>query len=138
MFEQMEISDQLCEIETPSKNNIWSDANHDSYVRKITGGESTSPTNPEKICAGKCKTNNVVYLSNYMISATNKCLLHGPIHSSEECKVLKEYSKKYAVQQPHKEHEAISGRKTKCGNSVDFGVNVKEVNIMEHDDPIPN
>ena len=109
MFEQMEISDQLCEIETPSKKIIRSDANRDSHVRKIKGGEATSPTNPEKICAGKRKTNNVVYLSNYMTGATNTCLLYGPIHSYEECKVLKEYSKKYAVQRPHKENEASYG-----------------------------
>ena len=36
-------------------------------------------------------------------------LLHGPGHSSEEYKVLKESSKTYAVQRPHKDNEAQSG-----------------------------
>ena len=38
-------------------------------------------------------------------------LLHGPGHSSEEYKVLKESSKTYAVQRPHKDNEAQSGDK---------------------------
>ena len=67
-------------------------------------------------------------MSKKTTGATNTCLLHGPGHSSEDCKVLKEYSKNYSVQRPHNEHEACSGGKTKRGKSVDG--NVKEVNIM--------
>ena len=73
-----------------------------------------------------------------MTGATNTCLLHGPGHSSEDCKVIKEYSKKYAVQRPQKENEARSVRKTKHDKSVEFDGNVRKVNIMEHDDPTPN
>ena len=40
------------------------------------------------------------------------------------------------MQRPHKENESRSGNKTKRGKSIDSYINVKEVNIMEHDDPI--
>ena len=43
----------------------------------------------------------------------------------------------YAVQRPHKDSEACSGRKTKRNNTVDFDSSVKEDNIMKHDAPIP-
>ena len=41
------------------------------------------------------------------------------------------------MQRPHKENEAFSGGKTKCGKSIKFDGSVKEANIMNHDDPIP-
>ena len=69
---------------------------------------------------------------------TKTRLLHGTGHSSVDCRVLKEYSKKYATQQSHKENEAWSGGKINRGKSVKFDGNVKEVNIMEHDYSIPN
>ena len=62
--------------------------------------------------------------------------MHGPGHSSGDCRVLKEYSKKCASQWPHKENEAHSGGKTKRGKSVKCDINVKVVNIMEHHEPI--
>ena len=68
---------------------------------------------------------------------TNTCWLHVPVHSSEECKALKRYFKKCAAQRLHKENEARSGGETKCGKSVELDRKLKEVNIMEHDDPIP-
>ena len=66
-------------------------------------------------------------------------MLHDPVHTSEECKVLKIYSDKYAAQRPHKYKEYWSGRKTKHGKYVKFGNNIQEVKIMEtYDDPTPN
>ena len=60
-----------------------------------------------------------------------------PEISLEECKVLKEYSKKYAVQRPHKDSESRSGGKTKCNKTINLDRSVKEYNIMEHYVPIP-
>ena len=62
--------------------------------------------------------------------------MHGPRKSSEECKVLNEYSKNYSAQRPHKDNEASSGGKTNRDKSVEFDIRVKEANIMDHDDPI--
>ena len=114
------------------------DANRDSHVRKRKCGEAGSPTNPEKGCAGKSKTKNVVSTSKKTTGATHTCLLHGPRHSSWYCKLFKEYSKNYALQRPHNENVAHSGGKIKCGKSIKFNVKYKEVKIMEHDDSIPN
>ena len=41
-----------------------------------------------------------------MNGADKTCLLHGPGNFSEECKVLKDYSKKYAAKRPHKYTES--------------------------------
>ena len=41
------------------------------------------------------------------------------------------------MQRPHKENLSLSNGKTKCGNSVNFDGNVKEVKIVEHNDPTP-
>ena len=62
--------------------------------------------------------------------------MRGPGHYLEECKVLKEYSKKYGVQRPNTDIEARSGGKTKCNNTVEFYSSTKEANIMERDAPI--
>ena len=124
MFEQMEISEQAYEGQTPSKKIIREDANREKHVSKIKGGEFASPTNPEKGHTGKRKTNNVVSMSKKTTGETNKCLLHGPVHSSEYCKVLKLYSKKYAKKRPQKENEALSDGKTKHGKSAKFNGDV--------------
>ena len=50
-------------------------------------------TNPDKGCVSKCKKIYIVSPSEKTTGADKTCLLHGPVHSSEECKVLKEYSK---------------------------------------------
>ena len=44
---------------------------------------------------------NAGHLSDAPTKEKNICLLHGPGHTSEECKVLKISSKKYAAQRPH-------------------------------------
>ena len=70
--------------------------------------------------------------------AKHTCLLHGPGNSSEECKLLKVYSEKYAAQRPHKPTEARSGGKPNRGKVVELDDNTQEVNTMEnHGDPIP-
>ena len=65
-------------------------------------------------------------------------MLHGPGHSMEECKVLKEYSTKYTAQRPNNEREARSGSNKKCGKIVKFDRTTEEMNLMTaHDAPIP-
>ena len=88
------------------------------------------PTNTEKRRTGKYKAKNVVSTSEKKTCETNTCLLHGPGHSYEDCNLLKEYSKKYTAQRPHKENEAHSSGKTKRGKSAEFDGNVREVSIM--------
>ena len=65
-------------------------------------------------------------------------MLNGPGHSTEECKVLKDCSAKYAAQRPHNKREARSGGKKKRGNTVKFDGTTEEVNrTTAHDAPIP-
>ena len=47
----------------------------------------------------------------YRLTGAKKWLVHGPGHSTEEWKVLKEYSGKYAVQRPHTKKQARSSGK---------------------------
>ena len=59
-----------------------------------------------------------------------------PGHSSEKCKVLKDYSKRHVAQRPFKYEQARYGG-NKRGKPVKFESTVKEVNIMKsHDEPI--
>ena len=60
--------------------------------------------------------------------------MHGPGHSSEECKVLKVYSEKYVTQRPHQSTEARSGGNPKHGKFVKFDDNTKEANVIQNDD----
>ena len=76
------------ECGTTSKNTIKADANRASHGRKIKGGESALPTNPEKGRTGKRKARNAGHPINRP-TGVKTCLLHGPGHSTEECKVLK-------------------------------------------------
>ena len=58
MFERMEIAEHVYEGQTPSKKIPGAYANRDSHARKIKGGESDSPTNPDKGFYGKHNTKN--------------------------------------------------------------------------------
>ena len=116
----MEIAEQVYEQKSPPKTFIRSDANRDSHVTKQKWGEAASPINPEKGRSGKRKKINSVSPRENMTSAEKTRLLHVPIHLSEECKSLKEYSKKYTAQRPNKNNEARSGGKKKRGKSFEF------------------
>ena len=95
-----------------------SDANRDSNFRKLKGVEYVSANNPNKGFSGNHKTKHAVHPSDGQTSSKKTCLLHGPVHSSEECKLPKVYSEKYAAHRPHNEKEACSGGKPKCGKFV--------------------
>ena len=54
------------------ENQLWADANHDIHIRINIGGESASPTNPEKGRAGKHKKTNADRLK-YESTGNHKC-----------------------------------------------------------------
>ena len=78
MFEQMEISEQVYEVKSPSRKIIMEDTNHDSHVRKRKGGEFASPVNPDKGRAGKNKTKKSGSPSNNTTSAVKNMLVAWP------------------------------------------------------------
>ena len=111
----MEISEQVYEGGTTYKITTRKDDKRSSHVRKLKGGEASSPTDLEKGCAGNRMKNN----SGHPIDCTTgekTCLVHGPRKSMSECKVPNGYSKNHAMQRPHKETRS-SGNK-KRGKSV--------------------
>ena len=64
-------------------------------------------------------------------------MLHGPGHSTEECKVIQDYSENHIAQQPFKDKQARSGG-NKRGKTVKFEGASEEANVMKyHDEPIP-
>ena len=89
MFERMEIVEALYEEGAPSKNTQGEEAYHSISERKKKGGVSASPSNPYQGRADKRKINDAGHMSDAPTGAKNTCLLHGPNHPSEECKVLK-------------------------------------------------
>ena len=100
----MEVSEQIYKVRKTSKTPPRADANRASHVRKQKGGESASPTNTNKGRTGKRKTRYAGNTSN-RLTGGKTWLLHISGQSTEECKLLKYYSTKYAVQQPHKEED---------------------------------
>ena len=103
----MEIAEQFYKGGNTSKNTNRTTAARSSHGRKHKGGASALPTNLEQGCASKCNINH----AGHPINGTNgekTYLVHGPGHYTNNWKVLKEYSEKYASQQPHKEKEACS------------------------------
>ena len=135
MFERIDIIEQIHKEGTPYKTITWVDANRASHGRKRKGEENALPTNPDKGRTGRCKKNFSCHLSNRTTS--NKTfLVNSPGHSMEECKVIKEYSKKYAAQRTDK--EARSDGKKKCCESVSFWEKIQKVNTMlSLDSPTP-
>ena len=98
----MEAAKKIYEGRNTSKTQPREDANRASHGRKLKGGEAASPTNPDMIRTGKLKTRNAGYPSNCLTGGKTYSL-NGTGHSTEECKVLRDQSAKYAAQRPHKE-----------------------------------
>ena len=115
---------------------------HNPTVPVMSGNERKDkphhlPT-PRRSALASAKQKNTGHPSNAPTRAKNTCLLHGPGHSSEECKVLKLYSEKYAAQRPHKPKGDCSGGNPRRGKVVDFDDNTQEVNTMKnHVNPTP-
>ena len=83
----MEKSEQIYEGVTPSKITTRAYANHDIHGRKRKGGESASPTIPGKGHSGKRKKKYAGHQSDGP-TGEKTCLVHGPKHSTAECKVV--------------------------------------------------
>ena len=139
MFQRIQTPESIHKGGSPSKNIQWEEANHASLISKKKKGASTSTSNPNKGCAGNRKRNDAIHLSDAPTGAKKTCLLHGPRHSSEECKVLKEYTEKRSMQNPHKEKEAHPRGNNSRDKTVKFNGATQEVNTMKsHYESIPN
>ena len=123
----MEVSENVYKEVTLYKINTREYANRARNVRKRNGGESASTTNPKKGCSGKRKKNHAVHPSNCPTS-DKTCLVHGSGNSTEDCKVLKEYSEKYHTQLNCK--EARYGGKKNHGKYVKLDAKTQEFNII--------
>ena len=103
MFNCKEIVEAVYKGGSLPKNTQQAESDRSSFGRYQKGGGDAASSNPNKCCAGKCKKNDAGHTSNAPTGAKKTYMLHGPRHSSEECKVLKGYSKKQVVQQPFKD-----------------------------------
>ena len=101
LLERMEIEEKTYKGGSTSKNPTRADSNRAIHGRKRNGGEAALPKTPKTGCAGKRKTRNAGHPRDRPTGG-KPCLLHGTGHSTEECKVLKDYSAKYSTQRPHK------------------------------------
>ena len=88
MFECIEISESIYEVvvETSYKKNTRSDTNRDAQSRKIRGEFASSNTYSKTIeRSGKHRKR---YVYNTRDISKHTFIIHGPGHSSDECKVL--------------------------------------------------
>ena len=102
MFERMEITESIHEVvvETSYNKTTWADSNRAGHSRKNIEEAASSWTLPKKgDISGK-------HRKRYVDSPTGKsktCLIHGPGHYLEECKVLVDFGTKYANSRPTKD-----------------------------------
>ena len=89
MFKCVEITEQFYEGVTPSKTTTGAYSNYASHGSTRKVGEATLPTNTEKECAEKHKKNHEGHPSDKP-TGDKTYLVHGPGHSTEGCKLLKE------------------------------------------------
>ena len=137
MFERTEIAESIYGGGALYQNTQQAEADWASIGRIKKIGASALPSKTEKGNSGKCKRNYAGHPSDDPTGAKNTCLLHGSRHSSEECRVLKEYTKKRSAQHPYKDKQACSGG-NKRAKTVKFKDTIQEVNTMKsHDEPIP-
>ena len=87
--------------------------------------EYTSTAKTEEGRTGKCNKNNTLHSSDAPTGG-NKCLLNGPINSTKERKLLREYSEKYATRQPH--NQACATEKENNGKQVKFNSSEQDMN----------
>ena len=136
-LERMEIVKAIYKGGAPSKNTQRAEANRDSSGRKEKGGASASPSKPDQVHSGKRKRSNTGHPSNEPTGANKTCLIHGPGHSSEECKILQEYIESLLAQHTYKDKQALS-RGNKRGKTFKFEGFSEEANVTKsHDDPTP-
>ena len=136
MFERMEIAEEIYKGGAPSKNNQRAESKYAISVRKKKGGASASTSNLKQSCTRKRKRNDAGHLIDVTTGAKKTCLLHGPGHSLEECRVLKEYTEKRSAQNTYKDKQAYPGG-NKLAKTIKLEDATQEVNTMKsHDEPI--
>ena len=102
----MEIAESIYKgvVEPYYKKSTRAYANHAGHSRQKRGEAASSWTHPGK---GE-RTGN--HRKGYVDSPTVKsktCLIHGPGHFSEECKVLGDFRTKYDNSRPTRDHGNI-------------------------------
>ena len=103
MFESMEITESIYEgvVEPSYKKPTRADANrayHNRDKREESDLSNTCP--PIRESAGKRRKR---YVDHPKIESKT-CILHGPGHSSNECKVLGDFGANYGKGEPTKDH----------------------------------
>ena len=129
MFDRMEVAEQFHKGEHLLKHPLG----HKPTVMVTSGNEMEEkpphlPTPRRAVLTAQDK--NAGHLSDTPTGSKNKCLFHGPRHTSHECNVLKVYSEKYDAQRPHQNKEARSSGKPQRGKNINFDKNTQEVNVM--------
>ena len=102
MFERMEIAESIYEglVEPSYKKITQADTNHACHIRNKRGESASSWTRPDKgESTGKRRKRHV----DIPTGKSKTCLIHGPGHSSEECKVLGDFGTKYVNIRPIKD-----------------------------------
>ena len=105
MFYRMEIAESIYEgvVEPSYKKPTRADANHAGHSRHKGGEAASSWTPPEKgESAGKCRKRHV----DSPTGKSKSCIIHGPGHSSDVCKVLGDFGTKYANIRPTKDRRS--------------------------------
>ena len=101
-IESMEIAESIYEgfVEPSYKKLTGSDDNRDGIIMKIRG-ESDSSTTYSGISqsADLCRKR---YVDHTEGRSKLNCLVHSPGHSSDECKVLRNFCSKYFKRRPNK------------------------------------
>ena len=137
MFEWMEITKKIYKGGETSKNTPLAEADCDSSGRNKKGRASTLTYNGDQGCTGKLKRSNAVHPIDKPTWANKTCLLYGPRHPSEECKLICKYTDKGSAQltYQYKQSRSIGNERSKTVNSESAA---EEYNIMKyHDEPIP-
>ena len=106
MFERMKVAKYIYEgvVELSYKRPTREDANRSDHNRENRGESASSWTRPKKSESdGKLRKRHVDNLT----VKSKKCLIHGPIYYSEECKVLGDFGTIYAKSRPTQAHQNI-------------------------------
>ena len=94
MFEHMEIAESIYEVvvEPSYKKLTRADSNRADCIRQKRGETALSWTHPKKVeISGKRRKIHV----DSPTGKSKNCLIHGPGHSSGECKALGDFGTKY-------------------------------------------
>ena len=103
MFERMEIKELIYKgvVEPSYKKPTWVDSNHADQIKNKIGDAASYKTHPATVeSSGKRRKR---YVDSSKIESKT-CLIHGPGHYSDECKVLGDFGTNYSNSKPTKYH----------------------------------